>query len=111
MKKKFKPAIDGFLLGFKHPAVLLQFVLGAMAVAAGFILKLDLYEWLAVIICIGLVITAEMLNTCIEKICDMYTTEYNEKIKIIKDISAGAVLTASLTALTAAAVIFIRHLI
>ncbi len=111
MKKKFKPAVDGFILGLKHPAVLLQFVLAGLAVAAGFILKLNLYEWLAVIICIGLVITAEMLNTCIEKICDLYTTDYDETVKTIKDISAGAVLAASLTALTAALLIFINHLL
>jgi undecaprenol kinase/diacylglycerol kinase (ATP) len=85
-------------------------VLAAMAVIAGMIMKLTYTEWLVVILCIGLVITAEILNTCIEKICDFCTLERDEQIRMIKDLGAGAVLCASLTALISALVILIRHL-
>ena len=70
-----------------------------MAVLGGIIIKLNYYEWIAFIICIGCVIGSEMLNTCIEKICDFIEPNYNVKIKVIKDISSGAVLIFSLMAL------------
>ena len=64
----------------------------------------------SVLLCIGLVIVAEILNTCIEKLCDLYSTEKNEKIKYIKDLAAGGVLFASLIALTVGILIFVHHL-
>lgn len=38
------------------------------------------------------VLSAEILNTCVEKICDIIQPEYDERIKIIKDMAAGAVI-------------------
>ena len=55
-------------------------------------------------------IVAEILNTCIEKLCDLYTTDRNEKIKFIKDLGAGGVLFASMIALSVGILIFIHHL-
>ncbi|MBP3868848.1 MAG: diacylglycerol kinase family protein [Solobacterium sp.] len=110
LKKKFKPAVNGLLDGFGHRSIVTQYVLGTMAVIAGFILRLTYQEWLAVIICIGLVIVTEYLNTAIEFTCDFLTTERDEQIKVIKDIAAGAVLVASLTALVTAIVILFHHI-
>ena len=36
-----------------------------------------------------------MFNTCIEYLCNLVDSEYNQKIKVIKDLSAGCVLFAS----------------
>lgn len=47
---------------------------------------------------IGLVLTAEGLNTAIEKACDEISLEYRERIKTAKDVAAGAVLLSSITA-------------
>lgn len=77
---------------------------------AGFILKLDGMEWIAVILCIALVITAEMLNTCIEQVCDLISKEKREEIRKIKDIAAGAVLMSSIGALVVASIILIKHM-
>ena len=109
-KKKFEDAFRGLYEAFMDPSVFLQAVLGIMAVIAGFILKLERTEWLMVILCIGLVITAEILNTCIEKLCDLYSTAYSERIRKIKDMSSGAVLFAALIALTAAVMILLNHI-
>jgi len=110
LKKKFKPAVNGLLGGFGHRSILTQYILGALAVIAGFILRLTYMEWLAVIVCIGMVILTEYLNTAIEFTCDFLTTERDEQIKVIKDIAAGAVLVASLTALVTAIVILLHHI-
>ena len=45
--------------------------------------------------CIALVLTAEIINTAIELLCDRVTEEFDEKIGRIKDISAAAVLVCS----------------
>ena len=78
---------------------MVQFILGLMALIGGFIIRLDHYEWLAFIICIAMVITAEIINTAIEKIGNYLNSEYDERIKTIKDLSSGSVLVASLGAL------------
>lgn len=110
MIEKFKPALCGILLGLKDAGIRLQFILAAMAMIAGFILHLSSGEWIAVVICMALVISTEILNTCIEKVCDLYSTEENEQIRVIKDLAAFAVLAASAGALITALIILVRHL-
>ena len=64
-------------------------------------------EAIALIIAVALVWITEMLNTCIEKVMDFITGEYHEKIKVIKDISAGAVLIAATAAVLIGLYVFI----
>lgn len=110
MKKKFAAAFNGLKLGFSHKSVRVQYILALLAVCAGIIMRLSVLEWVIVIICIGCVIGAEILNTCIEKLCDLHTEEYDEHVKVIKDLAAGAVLTFSLMALAAALLILAVHI-
>ena len=109
IRKKFGPAFQGIMDGLSHRSIRLQFLLGGCAVLAGALLGLSSGEWIAVILCIGLVISMEIMNTAVEFLCDYLTEEADERIRKIKDLSAGAVLTASLAALAAAAVILVRH--
>lgn len=109
MKNKFSFAIQGIVTGLRHRSIILQFLLGFLAILAGFALQLTSGEWIAVVLAIVMVIAAEMFNTCIELLCDLHTREYNEMIKAIKDIAAGAVLLVSLGALVIAIIILFRH--
>jgi diacylglycerol kinase (ATP) len=68
-------------------------------------------ELLALIFAIGLVWISEMFNTCIERVMDFVSEQKHPEIKFIKDLAAGAVLTASITALIIGAVVFIPNLI
>lgn len=110
MKNKFSAAFSGIVTGLRHRSIILQFLLGFLAILAGFALQLTTGEWIAVVLAIVMVIGAEMLNTCIELLCDLYTRDYNEMIKAIKDIAAGAVLVISLGAFVTALIILFRHL-
>ncbi len=110
MKKKFGPAFEGLAAALQHKSVRLQFLLAALAVLAGFILKLTYMEWIAFVLCIGLVLSAELLNTAIEFLCNCITTQYDQRIKTIKDVAAGAVLLAAMSALVTALIIFVHHL-
>ncbi len=56
---------------------------------------------------VGFVWVSELFNTAIEKIMDFISVERNPKIKLIKDISAAAVLVAAITALVVGCIVFI----
>ncbi len=64
-------------------------------------------EWLGVCFAIGLVLSAEAFNTCIERLADMVSPAADDRIKYIKDLAAGAVLIAAVTAAMIGGVIFI----
>jgi len=83
--------------------------LGAAAIVVAFALyfRISINEWVAVLLCIGAVLSLEMINSAIEKLCDLVHPEYHPVIKIIKDVSAAAVLFASIISAIAAAVIFL----
>jgi diacylglycerol kinase len=80
-------------------------------VLAGFILKVAAMEWVVLLICIAAVIALEMINAAIEKLCDMVHKDYHPAIKIIKDISAGAVLFAAVVSIVIGAIIFLPKII
>ena len=74
---------------------------------SGWYFKLNASDWLWIILAIGLVLVAELLNTAIELLVDFVSPEFNEKAGKIKDIAAGAVLVAALISVGIAAIIFI----
>lgn len=76
------------------------------AVIAGIVLNLTYYEWLVIVLVIGMVFFAEMVNTSIEAMTDLITTEWKEDAKTAKDVSAGMVLTSSIVALIIGFIIF-----
>jgi diacylglycerol kinase len=78
---------------------------------SGFCLAISNAEWLVVIMCCMLVLMAEMFNTAIEVFCNCMVKEKMPAIKIVKDVSAGAVLVCSIGSLTIAAIIFIPKII
>ena len=57
----------------------------------------------------GFVIVSEMFNTCIERLCDYVCSSYDENIKWIKDVSAGAVMISAIVALFVALFIFMKY--
>ena len=89
----------------------IQTVIGITAIVLGFTVSLSSFQWLLVLFCIGLVISLEMINSAIEKYCDLVTTDFHPGIKIIKDIAAGAVLVASIMSLVIGLIIFIPALV
>ncbi len=82
-----------------------------MVVIAGFFFNVEKAEWLAVFLCIGLVLSMEALNTSIEYICDMISPEHHPMVKMIKDVSAAAVLLSSIIAVIVGCIIFIPYIL
>ena len=83
----------------------------AVAVAAGLILRISTTDWACVLLAIGLVLTAEALNTVVEAVVNLCTGEYHPLAKIAKDTAAGAVLISSLAALGVALAVFLPRLL
>jgi diacylglycerol kinase (ATP) len=67
-------------------------------------------ELLALVFAIGFVWVAEMFNTCIERVMDFVSVHEHPDIKFIKDLAAGAVLVAAVTALVVGGVVFLPKL-
>lgn len=86
-------------------------VAATIALTLCFLLNVSTVEFIIVIICIGVVIAFELLNTAIEKLCNIISPQKNDRIKDIKDISAGAVLVVSIIALICGLIIFIPKII
>ena len=87
----------------------IQVGLAAVTVILGLACKLTAFEWTQIALAMGMVFVAEALNTAIEKLADALHPEIHPKIAVVKDIAAGAVLLAVLTALTMGALIFFPH--
>lgn len=77
------------------------------AVVFGFYFCISITEWFALILSIGLVLVAEAFNTALEFDIDLTSPEYHPFARDTKDVAAGAVLIAALTALIIGLIIFI----
>jgi len=110
--KSFVPAIAGIreLIITQHNARI-HLAATISVIIASFVLDISKHEWMVVTIAIGFVWAAEMFNTCIEKTMDFISTERHPQIKSVKDIAAGAVLVASVTAFIIGLIIFIPKIL
>jgi diacylglycerol kinase (ATP) len=82
-----------------------------LAVVMGIVLRISITEWLFVCFAIGFVLAAEIVNTAIEKLVDLVSPDWKESAGRIKDLAAGFVLIAAITALIAGAVIFLPKIL
>jgi diacylglycerol kinase (ATP) len=80
-------------------------------IIAAFLLHVSRLESIALILVVGGVWATEMLNTCLEMIADIISPEEHPIIKFIKDLAAGAVLVAAVTAVIVGLIIFIPKII
>lgn len=81
-----------------------------IVVIAGFILSITTIEWTIVILCIGVVIAAELFNTAIERLVDLVSPQQHPIAGKVKDIPAGAVLVCAVTAAIIGLIIFVPYL-
>jgi diacylglycerol kinase (ATP) len=110
--KSFKDATNGIINTIPTERNLkIQVIAMICVIAVGLIVKLSNFEWIVCIILFGLVISAELINTAIEKTLDYINKEDDERIKFIKDASAGAVLVLAIASVIIGLIIFIPKLI
>ena len=90
-------------------SVMVQFSLGILMTIAGFYFGITKAEWIFQTFAIGLVMSMEGLNTAVEKIADFIHPNYHERIGFIKDIAAGAVFFAAMTAIAVGLIIYVPY--
>lgn len=81
-----------------------------LVVIAGWRLGINRTEWAIVLLCIGMVIAAELFNTAIEKLVDLVSPERHPLAGQVKDIAAGAVLVCAAAAAMVGLIIFVPYL-
>lgn len=91
-------------------SVMIQSSLVLIMTFAGFYLGINRYEWMIQVLVFGLVLSIEGLNTAVEKIADFIHPNYHERIGFVKDVAAGAVFFAALTAITIGCIIYFPYL-
>ncbi len=86
-------------------------MIAILVVIAGILFRITLTEWVVVIFAIGLVLAAEAFNSSIERISDVVQPEKDERIRDVKDISAGAVLLCAITTAVIGVMVFLPRIL
>lgn len=108
--KSIKYAVVGAykLITTEH-SVMVQFSIGIIITILGFVFGITKTEWMFQTMAIGIVLATEGVNTAVEKIADFIHPEFHTRIGFIKDIAAGAVTFAAITAFTVGAIIYVPY--
>ncbi len=103
-------AFKGALLLLKtEPSIQVQTGIAIIMTVLGFYFNITLTEWILQIFAIGLVMSIEGLNTTIEAIADFIHPDFHDKIGFIKDVAAGAVFIAAITAIIIGLIIYVPY--
>lgn len=88
-----------------------EMILGIIAVILSAVLKISILEWVIVLLLINFVLVCELINTALEKAVDLYTKEFNETAKIVKDVAGATVLVMCIFSAIIGAIIFIPKIL
>ena len=110
--KSFKFAFSGLKTAItKGRNFRIQVLLGAAAIVLGVVYKISTFEWLSLILIVASVLILELINSAIEEIVNIVSTEIQERARIAKDVSAAAVLIASIAAVFIGVLLFLPGII
>lgn len=109
--RSFRYALEGFITAVTTERnINVQLCVGAAAVVAGLVIGIDAISWALIVLCIGIVLFAELVNTALEAVVDLATQELHPLAKRAKDIAAASVFVLSLTAAVVGIIVFARAL-
>lgn len=114
--KNFAEALKNSIAGIQYVFrternLKIQFVFAMLVIGMALVFKFTLIEWAILVLVIGSVLFAEMLNTAIEVMLDLYIQEYNQGVKIAKDIASGAVLVTAIVSVMVGAILFLPKIL
>lgn len=111
-RHSFGFAIHGFLTALRTERNIRVMLGGAVfAVVMGIVLRIDLLSWAIVLVCCGMVVAGELMNTAIETIVDLVSPEFHPLAGRAKDIAAAAVWTLSIASALVGLVVFANALL
>ena len=108
----FRHAFRGLSLLFSSQRnARIHLAVSICVLTAGILARISKTDWALLVLAIGLVISAEALNTAIEILSDRITLESDPAIGRAKDVAAGAVLAAAACAIVLGLLVFVPHLL
>ena len=106
--RSFQYAFTGIKEAFRFEKNFkIQIIISSIAILFGFLFQISSMEWIAIFLCCSIVLSLELINSAIEKLCNFVSPGVHPAIKKIKDYSAGAVLIASIFSLLIGLIIFL----
>lgn len=109
--RSFVYAVNGIRASFRDQRNLkVQAIIAFITVGAGFYFDITATEWSLILLSIAAVMGLEMINTAMESLVDLVTTERKPLAGKVKDVAAGAVLFASVIAVILGIIIFRKYL-
>jgi len=107
----FRHAFDGLVWAFQsQPNFRVHFVFSLIALFSGHFFGITKMEFVVIIFTIILGFAGELINTAIEAVVDLVTTEWRKEAKIAKDVSAGMMLFIAIGSVVVAALIFLPYI-
>lgn len=106
--KSFKFALRGLktlIIEEHNSRIHLFFTL--LVLGFGLFFNISAGEWLIIILTISSVFICELINSALESLCDLHTSEYHPLIEKVKDYSSAAVLVAAIASISVGLIIFI----
>jgi diacylglycerol kinase len=94
-----------------HQNIRFHIITALVVIAMSYFLNISYIEYLFVLITIFFVIITEMMNTAIEEMTNLITTEHRKEAKIAKDVAAGAVFLSAAFAVIVGAIIFLPKIL
>ncbi|HSV10415.1 MAG TPA: diacylglycerol kinase family protein [Hanamia sp.] len=85
----------------------IQYVIAILIVITGIFFRLNATEWVLILICFAMVLSFEIINSAIEKLCDLVCPDFNLTIKKVKDMAASAVLLSAIISFIIGCIIFL----
>ncbi|KQL53510.1 hypothetical protein AN964_08385 [Heyndrickxia shackletonii] len=111
LSKTFSYAFSGIVHGLgQERNFRIHTVAAILVTVLSILMRISSVEWLFVILSIFGVFTLELINSAIERVVDLTTSEYHPLAKQAKDLAAGAVLVYSIMSVIIACIIFIPKL-
>lgn len=106
--QSFRYAVRGVRWMVRHePNMRFHLVAGVGVLVAAAALRLPVESWAALVFAIVLVLLGEILNTAIEAVLDIVQPDWHERVEVVKDLAAGAVLVTAIGATVIALFVFV----
>ena len=109
--QKFRHALRGVRQGVRgQSSFFVHFFATAAVIVAGIVLNCDRADWYALMLCVTVVLAAEMFNSALESLAKALRRDYDSHVGDALDIASGAVLVAAIGAVVVGTVVFLNRL-
>lgn len=106
-QESFSFAIQGLKIALRQPNFKIMICIAVIVMGLAGFLGISREEWLILLLIIGIVLSLEVLNTTVETLLDLVQPQFSPKVKVVKDLVAGAVLISILVSVTTGIIIFL----